>query len=285
MISLKNYDYPIEKFIAQAEKTRLTMPHNPAAVRRRIYNMSTEITPSFMEGINFEDTRVLTVGSSGDQLLTYALKGSKDITIMDANSLTPFYSCLKLEALNKLSREEFISFFTKSSSNKNFMDEKTYKEKIRPNLDSALASFWDNLYEKDYHDKIFNLEGSLDTLPPYLINDENYSKTKDVISNVNVTFVLSDISNFYKYAEGEYDFIDLSNIYTYVSKDKFFGAVDNLYPNLKEKGLFKLHYGDLSLKEDFDLYGKECKIINSKETNAKVFFVWQNSPEIKSEKT
>ena len=72
--------------------------------------------------------------------------------------------------------------------------------------------------------------------------------------------------------------------YWYKFKDKFFGAVDNLYPNLKEKGLFKLHYGDLSLKEDFDLYGKECKTINSEETNAKVFFVWQNSPEIKSEK-
>ena len=284
MVTLKNYDYPIEKFISQAEKTRWTMPHNPAAVRRRVYNMSTEITESFMNIIDFKNKRVLTVGSSGDQVLTYALMGSSDITVMDANPLTPFYVYLKLTAVKHLSREEFISFFKKNGQNSKFMDEKIYKEKIQPYLDVNIANFWDNLYEKGFQDKIFNLDGSLDNLPPYLLNDDNYSKVKNQISNTDIVFVLSDLSDFHKYADGKYDFIDLSNIYTYVPNNKFFSAVDNLYPHLSEDGLFKLHYGEESLKDNFNLYGKECIVVTPEESTTSKFFIWQNGPELKEEK-
>ena len=60
-----------------------------------------------MQGINLKNKRVLTVGSSGDQLLTFSLMGSRDVTIMEANPLTPFFVALKLEALQALTRIAF----------------------------------------------------------------------------------------------------------------------------------------------------------------------------------
>lgn len=290
MINLINYDYPIEKFVSVAEKARWTMPSHPSCVKRRIYNMSTEIDETFMQGINLKKKRVLTVGSSGDQLLTYSLMGSKDVTIMDANPLTPFFVALKLEALQTLTREEFISFFTRDSffadsdSNKNFMNYEVYLEKIRPNLDSDIASFWDAIYEKDIANKIFNLDGKMTGLPPYLSTDESYQQTRQNILNTNITFALAELSSFHEHASEEYDLIDLSNIYTYVKKDKFFEAVNNLYPFLTEKGLFKLHYGEEELKSEFNLYNKPCESITSSLGDAKQFFIWQNSPELKNDK-
>ena len=260
------------------------MPSHPAAVKRRIYNMSTEMDRSFMQDADVKDKRVLTVGSSGDQIIAYALLGSKDITVMDANVLTPFFAVLKMTALQVLTREEFIDFFA-DAKKEEFMNEKVYQEKIRHNLGSEWARFWDAMYEKKCHNRIFNLDALPGEFPLYLSDNENYLKARGLTSQVNVTFVFADISQFHEYMEGEYDIIDLSNIYTYVSKDKFNVAVDNMYPNLTHNGLFKLHYGEKSLKDNFNLYEKECSFlaVNGAKTGVeKGFFIWENDPELKS---
>ena len=288
MITLKNYDkYSIEQLISHGEKVRWTMPAHPSAVKRRIYNMSTEMDMSFMQDVDVSDKRVLTVGSSGDQIIAYALLGSKDITVMDANVLTPFFARLKLSALQVLTREEFIDFFV-DSKKEEFMNEKVYQEKIRQNLSPELVQFWDAMYEKKYHNRIFNLDPQQSEFPLYLSDNDKYLKARKLTSQIDLTFVFADISQFHEHMEGEYDIIDLSNIYTYVSKDKFDVSVEHMYPYLEENGLFKLHYGKSALKENFNLYGKECFILaveNVKDEVERGFFMWRNDAELKAEIT
>ncbi len=253
----------------------------PWAVITKIYSRSTEITDDFLCDFDFKGKRVITVGSSGDQVLTFAFLGCKDITLMDGNPLTPFFVNLKLAALKSLTREEFITFFNqdilKQDNNDDFMNMRLYG-KIRSNLDEKTQVFWDKLYDDEIHKRIFHIYSGVNesSNPPYLTSDEKYEELRSKIDEVKVSFHHSDISAFHEHAEGEYEFIDLSNIYSYVSKEKYWKAVESLYQHLSKDGYLKLHYCNKDELNDFAYLDKNAFSVPVKNIKDAHFIVWQN---------
>ncbi len=248
----------------------------PWAVVTKLYSCSTEITEDYLSDFDFKGKRVITVGSSGDQVLTFAFLGSKDITLMDANPLTPFFVNLKIAALKTLTREEFINFF-KQDSDHNFMNMQLYG-KIRSELDETTKVFWDKLYDDEIQDSIFHFYSGVNesSIPPYLTSDEKYEELRSKIDDVKLSFHNSDISTFHEYAESEYEFIDLSNIYTYVSKEKYWKSVENLYQHLSPNGYMKLHYCSPNELSDFAYLDKFPFAVSVKDIEENAFILWQN---------
>lgn len=292
MITLKNFKESgygtVQAYIDRAVLATKVNPHYRCNCDIRTYPRSNEIYEDFLDGLNLENKRVLTVGSSGDQILAYTLLGSKDITVMDSNPITPLFATLKMVAIKHLTREEYIAFFG-NKLKPTFFDKTVYLEKLRPHLDPECAEFWDEIIEKELYKQMFHPREIMYDLPPqsFLANDENYNKVRESIDDVNVTFVLTDFSNFHEYADGEYDFIDISNIYLYFDdKELFFKEIDLLYPHLSENGFFKLFYEDESEIEKnkvFEIYGKEYFYSKIKHL-ARSFIIWQNSPELRKQK-
>ncbi len=262
---------------------------SPYAVMYKPYAMTTEMEQGFLKQIDLNDKRILTVGSSGDQIFEYALRGSRDITVMDSNRLTPYFCELKYAALKTLKREDFISFFSRTygGDNSKFMLQGTYRDAIRPMIqDEMVRSFWDHVFGQDawYIRNLFHYQRG--TRPEYLENDSNYNRVREIIDSVLVKFHCADITKFYEFAEGEYDFIDLSNILTYFiinkKEQEYWDAISKLHRHLSVDGIMKLHYG-LKDGDDQQLFrgsfmGKPVSEISYNNENFAII-IWNNDKE------
>ena len=83
----------------------------------RIYSFATENVAGYIDYFDFENKSLLTVGSSGDQVLNAFYNGARDITLFDINEYAKYYVYLKIAAILSLSYQEFISFFFKHDIN------------------------------------------------------------------------------------------------------------------------------------------------------------------------
>src|SRR5574344_14029 len=75
----------------------------------RLYPFLTENFKGYMP--NMKDKTLLTVGSSGDQILNATLGDAKKIICMDTNRFVKYYYQLKVAALVKLPVEDYLSYF------------------------------------------------------------------------------------------------------------------------------------------------------------------------------
>lgn len=279
--------YPIEIIKQHIDCVVRANYSAPGAVVKKIYAMSTEMEKGFLKQIDFKEKRILTVGSSCDQVFEYGLRGSRDITVMDANYMTPYFGELKLAALKALDREDFIAFFKRVDKSR-FMSQKTYASLIRPGIqDEMVREIWDYVFKQDewYIRNVFHYyEG---TEPTYLENDENYNEVRRIIDQVSVRFCFAKVDKFYEYADGEYDFIDLSNILTYFpsnTKVEFFIAAEKLQKFLSVNGIMKLHYGakqseyDSSTVYSGTFMDKPVRHISCDDENLAIA-VWDNDKE------
>jgi len=123
-----------------------------------LYPFTTENIKGYINQFDLRNKSLLTVGSSGDQVINASLKGCKDQTILDICPYTKYYFYLKKAALLTLSYEEFINFFCFLDYTETFNDNyqvfniDTYK-KIRLNLkelNEEAFMFWDELFNTYY---------------------------------------------------------------------------------------------------------------------------------------
>mgnify|MGYP003306037768 CR=1 FL=1 len=106
----KDYNMPLEKFFVPeiyAEGDRVSGNGTVC----KAYPFSNEDLPRMFENINNSKSRVLTVGSSGDQFLNAVYYGAKDITVLDGNLFTKPYIDYKVAAIKNLTYEEFRYYF------------------------------------------------------------------------------------------------------------------------------------------------------------------------------
>jgi hypothetical protein len=106
----------------------------------RIYPFSNENITESLEDIDLEGKSVITVGSSGDQVLNAILKGATNITLIDGNPLARYYVELKIAAIRNLEYTECLSFLTA----KNILSYKYY-QKISHDLSDEAKIFWDSI--------------------------------------------------------------------------------------------------------------------------------------------
>ena len=203
-----------------------------------IYSFTTESISGYYNKFDFTEKNVLTLIGSGDHIINAILCGAKNIQAFDINTISMYYSELKLIAIQELTYDEFLRFFMINNIdniNKNYsaMDYKIYS-KFRLLLTEYARKFWDNIYiqfkynganvrnsilfNNKYDNNIIKINSNI-----YLSSNEIYNKVKRLLINKEIVLINEDIknlSNFIKIANNlqrisKYDIIILSNISDY----------------------------------------------------------------------
>ena len=257
-LNRKEYNIPLQQLFC----TNCKIKHGSAD---RIYPFSNENIGEFLEGFDLEGKSVITVGSSGDQVLNAVYRGATDVTLFDANIFARYYVELKIAAIKNLSLEEFLKYFTSD----NILDWKYYS-KVSHDLSDEAKLFWDTLMleldeenKEIYEKKLFPIEcvykgdishftvGQMSNI--FCRNVENYTKLQERLKNVTIHYV-NDTLKFISNTTGmkKYDLIMLSNVFDYVKHKEFIKVIEYLYANNLNNGSLMqidyLFYGD-TLKE------------------------------------
>lgn len=189
----------------------------------RIYSFSTENVNSYMKYFNLKNHSLLTVGSSGDQILNAYNNGCRDITLIDVNPFAPYYIYLKIAGIISLDYQEFQQFFFKYIGLKT--NYKRYSLELFNKLSNNLKALdYDSFY---FFNEIFN-KYSREKISDYLMNDdennyrviksinnylhdeESYNKTKKILKDIYFKYINENIFNFN--SNLKYDNIFLSNL-------------------------------------------------------------------------
>jgi len=221
-----------------------------------IYPFTTENINGYIDMFDLKDKSLLTVGSSGDQVINAILKDCKDITILDINPFTKHYFNLKKAALLTLNYEEFCRFFCYIDYPKVFkynydtfnIESYNKLKELLKQLDEESFVFWDTLFKhcnhEDIRKRLFEYDEErlsvVKKMNLYLKCEETFNKSKIKIKNINPRFIEGNI--FKIKLEKTYDNIFLSNIATYYSLEDDKKLIEKLDNNLNMNGKMLLCY-------------------------------------------
>ena len=222
----------------------------------RIYTFTTENISGYIDYFDFDNKSLLTVGSSGDQVLNAFYNGARDITLFDINEYAKYYVYLKISAILSLSYKEFKLFFFKNRINpferNRCMFSKVLFNKIKDNLrlfDYESYLFFDelfSLYEStDIRSKLFNDDEDRNQVIKgfnnYLKDEESYNKLKSIIRKITFNYINGNI--FEDNIPGKYDNIFLSNLCTVTSLKELKSLLEKIDKNnLNNAGSVLLGY-------------------------------------------
>ena len=210
----------------------------------RIYTFTTENISGYINYFDFNNKSLLTVGSSGDQVLNAFYNGARDITLFDINEYAKYYVYLKIAAILSLSYKEFILFFFKRNidiyGENKCMFSKVLFNKIKDNLrifDYESYLFFDelfSLYEKDIiRERLFDDDEErplvIKGFNSYLKDEESYNKLKSFIKKITFKYVNGNI--FEDNISGKFDNIFLSNLCTVTSLKELKSLLERLDKN------------------------------------------------------
>ena len=132
-----------------------------------IYSFSTENVKGYIDYFDLKNKSLLTVGSSGDQIINAYSKGCRDITLIDINPFAEYYINLKIAGIISLTYQEFeLFFFRNIGLNRN---NDRYNKHLFSKLSNTLKTIdYDSYY---FFEQIFN-KYSVDKISDYLMNDD-----------------------------------------------------------------------------------------------------------------
>lgn len=263
------------------KQTQGTVIYNEASNKGfgKIYPFTTENISGYINLFNLKDKSLLTVGSSGDQVINAILKDCKDVTILDINPYTKYYYFLKMACILELKISELLQFLRYKDYPKVFKNNddvfniETFN-KIKNTLrllDYESYLFWDelfqsypmneirlNLFEQDeYRTEIIT------KCNPYLQSTVLYDETKEKIKNVKITFINGDI--FKTELNQTYDNIWLSNIGTHIPRRFLKIMTDKTSKHLNKEGKMLISYLYETTKDS--IYQQDwCPIYNLDKT-------------------
>lgn len=215
-----------------------------------VFKYSNENLRELFSKISVNGKKVLTVGSSGDQLLNALFYGAKQVDLIDANIFSRPFIELKIAAIKELELREFLDCFkTINISESQFLEN---YQRFSHHLPDDMKYFWDNVFLDGMAGRLSNIigtfNGGISRRGSVFYNDEKLFealKEKLLANDYQVSFINAELGDFSKKANGEYDLILLSNIIDYFSsakEEKYFKKViKNLYEdNLKPDGLLQI---------------------------------------------
>jgi S-adenosylmethionine:diacylglycerol 3-amino-3-carboxypropyl transferase len=179
----------------------------------KLYPFTTENIKGYMQDLKLENKKVLTVTGSFDHSLNAILLGCRDLVNFDINKLSYYMAELKIAALKELSLNEFLSFF--NIDNSNALDYKIF-EKMKYRLNIKVLTFFELMYKKNYMHDLFIHKYKINLDLNIYLTQDNYLKLKDVINEVKITFITSNIINLHKKTNEKFDYIFSSNISDYL---------------------------------------------------------------------
>lgn len=220
----------------------------------KIYTFTTENISGYIDYFDFNNRSLLTVGSSGDQILNAYFNGAKDITLFDINEYAMHYVYLKIAAIMTLNYEEFTLFFFKYYNNyfNKEMFSKILFSKIYPTLlqiNYEAAYFFNELFNTyDPHiirthlfDDCENRSTVIKGFNNYLKDEQSYNKLKKLLNDISFKYINGNI--FSDEIHGTYDNIFLSNLCTTTSIEEFKELIKRIDENnLNSNGSMLLGY-------------------------------------------
>ena len=267
----------------------------------KIYPLTNECLNEYFAKLNLKDKKVLTVGSSGDQILYSLAYGAKDITHIDINPFAKFYIDLKIASIKKFDHKNFKRFFNYRLMSSNIIKSKLYKE-VSDLLPEDSKYFWDNIFSELDSLKGFT-HGLNNIFDHYVYDEKQFNDIKSALNgNYSLKFQCLDIANILNLVgDKKYDAIFLSNIYDYVDKWKrkqpkdeellnkytpqqieFFDICKGLLNSLNPNGTLQVQYGftnaqTLKAKWEFEEVFKDYQVyrIRTKEGGPVII---QNTP-------
>lgn len=239
-----------------------------------IYTFTTENISDYLQYFELKNRSLLTVGSSGDQVLNAFYHGARDITLFDINPYTKYYTYLKIAAIISLSYIEFKAFFFKRGEKTYFnryMFDKELYNKISPILrllDYESFIFFEGLFNlfppKEIRSSLFNDDEVRNKVIKgfniYLKDEESYNKLKAIIRGISFKYIEGDI--YKEKLSRKYDNIFLSNISNAAKFPKYKALLERITScNLTSNGcaqiayLWDIDYDETYYEEDwFDIY-------------------------------
>jgi len=221
----------------------------------KIYTFTTENISEYLEYFELKNKSLLTVGSSGDQVLNAYYSGAKDITLFDINEYAKYYTYLKVAAILSLDYMEFQEFFFKRGLDE-YYNPKMFNKEIFNKIKSTLRMFdyesylfFDeliNLYEPfKIRDYLFDDDETRNTIikesNTYLKDENSYNKLKNILKGISFKYINGDI--FKDNIPNKYDNIFLSNLCTTTSIDNLKKLLEKLNNyNLNSQGSILLGY-------------------------------------------
>jgi hypothetical protein len=205
--------------------------HHIAEVQ--VYPFTTENISGYLPYFDLKDRSLLTVGSSGDQVISAIMQGCKDVTLYDICGISRFYYYLKVAGIISLTQQEFMNFFryenyNRWKKNENVFNRESYL-KLNENLrllDYESYLFFDELFTTfsglDIRELLFIHDEDTDERiirgNRYLQSPELYAKAGELLKKVRPKFVKGDI--FKLDDKQKYDNIWLSNIATWLAEQE-----------------------------------------------------------------
>ena len=223
----------------------------------RIYTFTTENINGYIKYFDLKNKSLLTVGSSGDQILNAYFYGARDITLFDINPYAKYYVYLKVAAILSLTYNEFQCFFFKrgsdNNSNKDVFSPNLFNKMklIMKELDYEAFYFFNELFSL-YDDDTIRIRYSLfdddeyrnvviKNFNVYLRNEELYNKLKKKLYDIHFKYINGNI--FEDNINLQYDNIFLSNLCTITNLKEFKELIKKLdFNNLKDNGSIMLGY-------------------------------------------
>lgn len=223
-----------------------------------LYPFTTENIAGYINYFDLKDKSLLTVGSSGDQLINAILFDAKKVTLFDTNLYSKFYTYLKIAVILDLKRSELLEFLRYRDypkycqKNKNVFNKEIYQrlKGILRILDYKSYLLWDELIETidpiEIRKNLFYYidENQTEVIigsNPYLQSEIAYQETREKLKKAKITFQTGDIIN--DPLKETYDNIWLSNIAPYLKKPETIQKmVNNAISSLNQNGKVMISY-------------------------------------------
>lgn len=182
----------------------------------KLYPTSNEAIQEFFPKLNLKNASVMTVGSSGDQILYALMFGAKEVVCVDINPFTKFFYDLKVAGIKHFDFFDFNEYFGYYHPSQEILNAGIYRQ-ISHLLPEDSKYFWDNIFLETNNVPYF-FRHSLLVNSHYSINKEQYCKLKETLKNpCPVKFKCGDIKDISKnLGTKKFDVILLSNIYDYI---------------------------------------------------------------------
>ena len=238
----------------------------------KLYSFTTENISGYIKHFSLNNKSLLTVGSSGDQVINASLKGCHDSTIMDISPNTKNYYYLKIACLLNLNMNEFLTFLCPTHYKEYYrinheLFDKTVFNRIKntlKELDIDAYMFWDKMFDAYSPREILGNLFLNDIISAeeikksnlYLNSELAFDEAKVKIKNMNTSFIIRNIKDVR--LTKTYDNMWFSNIGgDYMEIHEFVDTVSSLSKNLNLDGKILVSYLYRVTKQNSKL--KTCK--------------------------
>lgn len=222
----------------------------------RPYPFTTENISEYIKEFDLKNKSLLTLGSSGDQVINAALFNCRNIHVIDICPFTKFYFNLKKAAILSLNYDEFLYFFFYKDFPKTFIDnnnvfKKELYLKLKSNLkelDNLSYLFWNELFERfnplTIRQELFSRDvdkvSVLKTSNTYLRDNFMFEKSKITLKDLEPNFTIENIFNVE--LNQNFDNVWLSNLGQYLEIDELKKLVDKLLENMNDESKILICY-------------------------------------------